>query len=145
VITDLSGGGDKAKQTWLAICNAEFPEVVGKIIDINKTDNYVDFMVFTGASADDMQKATTANMDVKVWLTTPPAGSEAGPAGTASEIPAQPDVVRLQKNDGIRFSGTIVSYDPSPFLLHWDQVKVDPSIIPEKGGAGKRRVPAKKG
>jgi tetratricopeptide (TPR) repeat protein len=139
VITDLSSGGDKAKQTWLAICNAEFPEVVGKIIDINKGDNYVDFMVYTGATADDMQKATTANMDVKVWTTTPPAGAEGGPASTASEIPAQPDVVRLQKNDGIRFSGTIVSYDPSPFLLHWDQVKVDPSIIPEKGGATKRR------
>lgn len=145
VITDLSAGGDKAKQTWLAICNAEFPEVVGKIIDVKKSDNYADFMVYTGATADDMQKATTANMDVKVWTTTPPAGSEAGPAGTASEIPAQPDVVRLQKDDGIRFSGTIVSYDPSPFLLHWDQVKVDPSIIPEKGGAAKRRVPSKKG
>ena len=26
-------GGDKAKMTWLAICGAEFPEVVGKIID----------------------------------------------------------------------------------------------------------------
>jgi tetratricopeptide (TPR) repeat protein len=144
VIADLSAGGDKAKQTWLAICNAEFPEVVGKIIDINKSDNYVDFMVYTGATADDMQKATTANMDVKVWITTPPAGSEAGPASSAAEIPAQPDIVRLQKNDGIRFSGTIVSYNPSPFLLHWDQVKVDPSIIPEKGGA-KRRAPSKKG
>ncbi|HKS66692.1 MAG TPA: hypothetical protein VJR26_05590 [Candidatus Acidoferrales bacterium] len=145
VINDLSAGGDKAKQTWLAICNAEFPEVVGKIIDINKSDNYVDFTVYTGATADDMQKATTPNMDVKVWTTTPPAGAEAGPSGTASEIPAQPDVVRLQKNDGIRFSGTIVSYDPSPFMLHWDQVKVDPSIIPEKGGAAKRRAPSKKG
>jgi len=31
------------------------------------------------------------------------------------------------------FSGTLVSYDPTPFLLHWDKVKVDPTIIPEKG------------
>jgi hypothetical protein len=136
VITDLSGGGDKAKQTWLAICDAEFPEVVGKIIDINKSDNSADFMVYTGATADDMQKATTANMDVKVWTANPPA-----PATGAAQITPQPDVLRLQKDDGIRFSGTIVSYDPSPFLLHWDQVKVDPSIIPPKGAPPKHRIP----
>src|SRR3984885_13405517 len=34
VLTDLKGGGDKAKMTWLAICGAEFPEVVGKVIDV---------------------------------------------------------------------------------------------------------------
>lgn len=141
VITDLSAGGDKAKQTWLAICDAEFPEVVGKVIDVKKSDNFVDFQVYTGATADDMQKATTANMDVKVWTATPPAGAEAGPANTAGQVTAQPDVDRLQKDDGIRFSGTIVSYDPSPFLLHWDQVKVDPSVIPPKGAAPKHRVP----
>ena len=33
VITDLSAGGDKAKMTWLAICGAQFPGVVGKIIE----------------------------------------------------------------------------------------------------------------
>lgn len=144
VIGDLSAGGDKAQKTWLAICNAEFPEVVGKIIDVNKSNNYVDFMVYTGATADDMQKATTANMDVKVWTAAPPAGAEAGPSNTSAEVPPQPDVARLLKDDGIRFSGTIVSYDPSPFALHWDQVKVDPSIIPEKGSTAKRGVPSRK-
>jgi hypothetical protein len=130
VITDLSAGGDKATQTWLAICDAEFPEVVGKIIDIKPGDSYVDFLVYTGATPQDMQAATTANMDVKVWTAAPPPGAMAGPASSAAQVTPQPDVTRLQKNDGIRFSGTIVSYDPSPFLLHWDQVKVDPSIIP---------------
>ena len=38
MIGDLSGGGDKAKMTWLAICGAEFPEVVGKIIDAQKAE-----------------------------------------------------------------------------------------------------------
>ncbi len=33
VISDLHAGGDKGKMTWLAICGAEFPEVVGKVID----------------------------------------------------------------------------------------------------------------
>ena len=51
VISDLSGGGDKAKLTWLAICGAEFPEVIGKIIDVNKADNFVDIMTFTSASS----------------------------------------------------------------------------------------------
>jgi tetratricopeptide (TPR) repeat protein len=150
VISDLSGGGDKAKMTWLAICGAEFPEVVGKIIDIQKTDSAVDFMVFTGATPEEMQSATTANMDVKVWITAPPAGSTPAPAaGAAATPPAQiqpqPDVVRLQKDDGIRFSGALVSYDPTPFLLHWDQVKVDPSVIPAEAGGKRapRKVPAK--
>ena len=141
VIADLGGGGDKAKMTWLAICGAEFPEVVGKVIDIQTaTAGVADFQVYTGATPEDMQAATTANMDVKVWTAapaTPPAGVQITP---------QPDVVRLQKEDGIRFSGTLVSYDSSPFLLHWDQVKVDPTVIPEKSEAGKHthKVPAKK-
>ena len=140
VINDLSAGGDKSKMTWLAICGAEFPEVVGKIIDVQKTTNTVDFMVFTSDNADQMQNATTANMDVKVWITPPPPGTTAGP-GNAAPVP-QPDVVRFQKDDPIRFAGALVSYDPSPFLLHWDQVKVDPGTIPaEKGGAAKRPAP----
>jgi tetratricopeptide (TPR) repeat protein len=141
VISDLSGGGDKAKMTWLALCGAEFPEVVGKVIDMQQNpDGSADFHVFTAETQDEMQAATTANMDVKVWVTAPanpPAGSQVTP---------QPDVVRLQKDDGIRFSGTLVSYDPSPFMLHWDQVKVDPTIIPEKTESGKHphKVPPKK-
>lgn len=139
VLTDLSGGGDKAKQTWLAICSAQFPGVVGKIIEVKPGDGFVDFMIFTGANEDDVEKATTANMDVKVWTGNPPAG-----AAGAAQNTAQPDVLRFQVGDGIRFSGAIVSYDPSPFLLHWDQVKVDPTTIPEKAETGKHhKVPAK--
>jgi tetratricopeptide (TPR) repeat protein len=139
VLTDLAGGGDKAKQTWLAICGAQFPGVVGKIIDVKQGEGFVNFEVFTGADEDAVQKATTANMDVKVWTAAPPAGTP----DAAQETP-QPDVTRLAKDDGIRFSGAIVSYDPSPFLLHWDQVKVDPTTIPEKAETGKHhKVPAK--
>jgi len=128
VLQDLSGGGDKANMTWLAICGAEFPEVVGKIIDVQKSDAYVDFMVYFGSTQADVEAATTANMDVKVWTAPNPAATAA-----TSDIPPQPDVVRLEKDDPIRFSGTLVSYDPTPFMLHWDKVKVDPTIIPEKG------------
>jgi tetratricopeptide (TPR) repeat protein len=131
VLQDLGGGGDKAKMTWLAICGAEFPEVVGKIIDVQKSDNYVDFMVYFGATQQDVEAATTANMDVKVWTAANPAGGD---------IPPQPDVLRLEKDDPIRFSGTLTAYDPSPFMLHWDKVKVDPTIIPEKGKPGAHRA-----
>ena len=130
VIGDLSMSGDKAKQTWLAICGAEFPEVVGKIIDEQKSADHIDFLVFTSASADEMQAATMPNMSVRVY-TAAPAGS------TTAQVTPQPDVERLSKDDEIRFSGALVSYDPSPFLLHWDSVQVDPTIIPEKGGAKK--------
>jgi len=138
VLADLSGGGDKAKNTWLAICGAEFPEVVGKIIDEQKTDTAIDFMVFFGATEDEVKAATTANMDVKVYLAAPPAP----PAGQTAPTP-QPDVVRLQKDDGIRFAGTVTKYDPSPFMLYWDGVKVDPTIIPEAETTGKK-APAKR-
>ena len=143
VIADLSGGGDKAKTTWLAICGAEFPEVVGKIIDVQKSEGYVDFMVFTSANSDEMQAATMANMDVKVWTAPKPAGTPAPNANAANLPPVapQPDVVRLSKDDPIRFSGMLVGYDPSPFILHWDQVKVDPSVIPEKAGGAKKPMP----
>ena len=84
VIGDLSGGGDKAKMTWLAICGAEFPEVVGKIIDAQKSEGYIDFMVFTSANSDEMQAATMANMDVKVWTAPKPAGATTPNANAAA-------------------------------------------------------------
>jgi tetratricopeptide (TPR) repeat protein len=147
LISDLSAGGDKAKTTWLALCGAQFPEVVGKIIDVTPGDGYVDFMVYTGATDDDIQKATTANMDVKVQTGTPSGAAAATPAPAAGQNPPpgpQPDVLRLQKDDGIRFAGTVSSYDPNPFLLHWTDVKVDPTIIPEKQEEGKHhKVPTK--
>jgi tetratricopeptide (TPR) repeat protein len=148
VIGDLNAGGDKAKMTWLAVCGAEFPEVVGKIIDAQKSDASVDFKVFTSANSDEMSAATTPNMAFKVSTVAKPAGAApAAGANAASDVPPQPDVVRLAKDDEIRFSGTLASYDPSPFLLHWDQVKVDPSIIPpDKSAPGRRparRPPAR--
>jgi len=145
IIGDLSGGGDKAKMTWLATCGSELSAVTGKIIEADPGDSVVDFKVYTGASSEDMQAATTPNMDVKVYTAAPATPPPAPAAGaTPPQITPQPDVVRLQKDDPITFSGTIVSYDPSPFLLHWDDVKVDPSIIPsEKAAPGARHKPTK--
>jgi tetratricopeptide (TPR) repeat protein len=139
IIGDLSAGGDKATTTWLATCGSELSAVSGKIIDVKPGDGVIDFMVFTGASSDEMQAATTANMDAKVY-TAMPSNPPAAPAGaTAPQITPQPDAARLQKDDPISFSGTLTGYDPSPFLLHWDDVKIDPTSIPaEKGAPGRR-------
>jgi hypothetical protein len=139
IISDLSGGGDKAKMTWLATCGSELPGVSGKVIDVQTGDGTVDFMVNTGATPEEMQSATTPNMDVKVYTAAPATPPPAPTAGaTPAQIKPQPDVVRLQKDDPITWSGTIVSYDPSPFLLHWDQVTIDPSSIPAEKAAGHR-------
>jgi hypothetical protein len=119
VITDLKGGGDKAKLTWLAICGLDFPEVVGKVIDVTPGTDMVELHVYTGATSEEMEAATTANMDVKV--------------------PGQPEASRLQKDDGVRFSGTLAGYDPDPFMLHWEKAKVNPEDIPPEKQEGKRK------
>ncbi len=119
VLADLKAGGDKAKMTWLALCGAEFPEVVGKLIDITPGTDSVDLKLYTGATPEEIQAATTSNLDVKVV--------------------GQPEASRLEKEQGVRFSGTMVGYDPEPnFMLHWDKAKVNAEDIPtEKGGAKK--------
>jgi tetratricopeptide (TPR) repeat protein len=119
VLADLKAGGDKAKMTWLALCGAEFPEVVGKLIDITPGTDSVELKLYTGATPEEIQAATTANLDVKVV--------------------GQPEASRLEKEQGVRFSGTMVGYDPEPnFMLHWDKAKVNAEDIPtEKGGAKK--------
>ena len=110
VLTDLNGGGDKAKMTWLAICGAEFPEVGAKVIDVVPGDVVV-LHVFTSANQDEIQTATTPNMEVKVV--------------------EQPDAAKLMKDDPVRFSGTLSGYDPAPaFMLHWDKAKVNPDDLP---------------
>ncbi len=123
VLTDLSGGGDKAKMTWLAVCGSDFPEVVGKVIDVTPGTDTVELHVFTGATSDEMEKATSANMDVK--------------------IAGQPEASRLQKDDGVRFSGTLTGYDPSPFMLHWEKGKVNAEDIPPEKKEGQTRKPHK--
>jgi tetratricopeptide (TPR) repeat protein len=120
VITDLQAGGDKAKLTWIAICGAEFPQVGGKIFDVTPATDSVEMHIYTGATAEDITNSTAPNLDVK--------------------FVGQPEVSRFKKDDEIVFDGTLVGYDPTPFMLHFDKAKVDPKIIPaeEKGGAHKK-------
>jgi hypothetical protein len=55
-------------------------------------------------------------------------------------IVGQPEVSRLQKGDGVRFTGTLSGYTPTPFMLTWDAAKVNAEEIPaEKGAPGAKR------
>jgi hypothetical protein len=56
----------------------------------------------------------------------------------------QPEVSRFKKDDEIVFDGTLVGYDPQPFMLHFDKAKVDPKIIPAEEKAGTPRKKAGK-
>ena len=123
VINDLKAGGDKARLIWLAACGLEFPDVPGKILEVTPAADSVTLKLFLGATDEEIQAATTPNMEVKVV--------------------GQPEAARLQKDEGARFTGTLASYDPEPFMLHWDKARVNAEDIPvEKPQPGKQ--PAKK-
>ena len=118
VITDLKAGGDKGKVTWLASCGLEFPDVPGKLIEVDAGDPVVLKVAFVTSDAE-FQAATVANMDVKVV--------------------GQPEAAKLEKDNAVRFTGTLTSYDPDPaFMLHWDKAKVNAEDLP------KEKAPAKK-
>jgi hypothetical protein len=122
VITDLKAGGDKAKVTWLASCGLEFPDVPGKLIEVTAgaaaTDPTVLHVAFVTSDAE-FQAATTPNMIVNVV--------------------GQPEAAKLEKDNPVRFTGTLTSYDPDPaFMLHWDKAKVNAEDLP------KEKAPAKK-
>lgn len=125
VITDLKAGGDKAKVTWLASCGLEFPDVPGKLIEITPgaaaTDPTMLKVAFVTSDAE-FQAATTPNMDVKVV--------------------GQPEAAKLEKDNPVRFTGTLTSYDPDPaFMLHWDKAKVNAEDIPQEK---EKKAPAKR-
>jgi len=131
VITDLKAGGDKAKVTWLASCGLEFPDVPGKLIEVTPgtaaSDPTVLHVAFVTSDAE-FQAATTPNMIVNVV--------------------GQPEAAKLEKDNPVRFTGTLTSYDPDPaFMLHWDKAKVNAEDLPKEKGPAKKppvRKPAAK-
>ncbi len=123
VMTDLKAGGDKAKLTWLASCGLEFPDVPGKLIEVTPGTDSVQLKVAFVTSDAEFDSKTTADMDVKVV--------------------AQPDAAKLEKDNPVRFTGTLTAYDPDPaFMLHWEKAKVNEEDIPKekekKSGVKKR-------
>jgi tetratricopeptide (TPR) repeat protein len=119
VIADLKAGGDKAKVTWLASCGLEFPDVPGKLIEVTPATDTTQLKVAFVTSDAEFDAKTVPDMDVKVI--------------------GQPDAAKLEKDNPVRFTGTLVSYDPDPaFMLHWDKAKVNEEDIPKEKGKKKR-------
>jgi hypothetical protein len=112
VIADLKAGGDKGKTTWLASCGLEFPDVPGKLIESTPGTDVIEMKIAFVTSDAEFQAATVANMDVKVV--------------------GQPEAARVEKDNPVRFTGTLVSFDPDPaFMLHFDKAKVNAEDIPK--------------
>jgi hypothetical protein len=126
VIADLKAGGDKAKITWLAACGLEFPDVPGKLIEVTSGTDAVQLKVAFVTSDAEFDAKNTPDMDVKVV--------------------GQPDAAKLEKDNPVRFTGTLLAYDPDPnFMLHWDKAKVNAEDIPkEKEKKGTKKRPATK-
>lgn len=112
VIADLKAGGDKAKITWLASCGLEFPDVPGKLIEVTPGTDAVQLKVAFVTSDAEFDAKTTPDMDVKVV--------------------GQPEAAKLEKDNPVRFTATLATYDPEPnFMLHWDKAKVNAEDIPK--------------
>jgi len=126
----LQEGGEHGKVMWLATCGLEFPDVAVRVMEVAPGDaaDKVTLRVFRAATEEEMQAATAPNMEV--------------------HIVGQPEAKRIQKDDYVRFTGTLTSYSQSPFLLTWENAKINmEDIPPEKAAPGAKRpraLPPKK-
>jgi hypothetical protein len=122
----LQEGAEHSKVMWLATCGSEYPDVPVKVLDITPGDNdYLTLKVYRPVAADpdeatkEMEAATMPNLEV--------------------HIVGQPDAKRLQKDDAVRFTGTLTGYRQSPFMLTWDNVKINSEDLqPAPPSEGKR-------
>ena len=128
-IPALIAGGDAGKAMWLASCGLEYPDVGVRIMEPPVVEgDTVTLKVFRGATPEEIEAATMANMTVK--------------------IDGQPEAKRLEKDAVVRFTGTLTGYTQSPFMLMWDKAKINTEDLPEEKGPAKKgpakKAPAKK-
>lgn len=123
----LQEGGQHGKVMWLATCGLEYPDVTVRVMEIVPGDapDKVTFRVFRAPTQEAMEAATAPNMEI--------------------HIVGQPDARRIPKDDYIRFTGTVTGYQPTPFLLTWDESKVNAEDIPAETPAPGRGRPAAPG
>jgi hypothetical protein len=121
----LKGGGDAGKVMWLASCGLEYPDVGVRVMEAPTPDgDNVNLKVFRGATPEEIEAATEANMQVKVV--------------------GQPEAKRLEKDAVVRFTGTLVGYSQSPFMLTWDKAKINAEDLPQEKTGPAKKAPAKK-
>jgi len=55
------------------------------------------------------------------------------------KVGGEPCATRVEKENPVRFTGTLTAYDPDPaFMMHWEKAKVNAEDIP------KDKTPTKK-
>jgi tetratricopeptide (TPR) repeat protein len=124
-LPNLKAGGDAGKIMWLASCGLEYPDVGVRVMDAPAVDgDNVTLKVFRGATPEEIEAATEANMEVK--------------------IVGQPEAKKIEKDAVVRFTGTLVGYTQTPFMLSWDKCKVNTEDLPEEKAAPAKKGPAKK-
>jgi tetratricopeptide (TPR) repeat protein len=128
-IPALVAGGDAGKAMWLASCGLEYPDVGVRVMEPPVVEgDTVTLKVFRGATPEEIEAATMANMTVK--------------------IDGQPEAKRLEKDAVVRFTGTLTGYTQNPFMLTWDKAKINMEDLPEEKGPAKKgpakKAPAKK-
>ena len=125
-IPNLKEGGDAGKVMWLASCGLEYPDVGVRIMEPPMVDgDTVTLKVFRGATPEEIEAATEANMTVK--------------------IEGQPEAKKLEKDAVVRFTGTLTGYSQNPFMLTWEKAKINTEDLPEEKAAPAKKGPAKKG
>src|SRR5713226_9935262 len=125
----LMAGGDAGKAMWLASCGLEYPDVGVRVMEPPAVEgDTVTLKVFRGATPEEIEAATTSNMQVK--------------------IDGQQEAKRLEKDAVVRFTGTLTGYTQNPFMLMWDKAKINMEDLPEEKGPAKKgpakKAPAKK-
>ena len=121
----LKAGGDPGKVMWLASCGLEYPDVGVRLMETPAVEgDNVNLKVFRGATPEEIEAATGPNMEVKII--------------------GQPEAKRLEKDAVVRFTGTLVGYTQTPFLLTWDKAKINAEDLQEEKAAPTKKGPGKK-
>jgi tetratricopeptide (TPR) repeat protein len=121
----LREGGEHGKLMWLATCGLDYPEIVAKVISVDAAaDGSVVLHLFTGATKEETDAGTVADMEVK--------------------IVDQPDAKKAIVGDELRFAGTLTSYDQTPFMLHWEKGKVNVEDLPKDTKTPPKKKPGGK-
>jgi len=122
----LQEGGAHGQMMWLATCGLEYPDVTVRVMEVVPGGaDQLTLRVFRAPTQEAMEAATAPNMEV--------------------HIVGQSEASRLSKDDYIRFTGTVTGYQPTPFLLTWDESKVNAEDLPAQGAPGRRGAAARPG
>ena len=106
-------GGDHGQTMWLATCGLEYPDVV---VSVSRGDP-------RGWRQRDPRRFTARPPPIP----TPPPRRWRRQRTPNMElhVVGQPDAKKLNKDDEVRFTGTLTAYTQSPFMLTWDNAKIN--------------------